>query len=252
MPDVLRATPFIGEGEMATRMRALDWSATPVGDPQSWPEALRATVRILLTSRYAMWMCWGPELTFFCNDAYLPTVGVKRDWVLGERADRVWSEIWPEIGPRIEKVRHTGRATWDEALQLFLERSGFPEETYHTFSYSPVFDDLGRVGGMLCVVTEETERVLGERRLATLGALATSTRGLRTVEEVCGRAAEALARNRNDVPFALVYMLDEQGQARLAGHAGLERGSPVAPAEFDPASPARPGRCRGSLPGRSR
>jgi len=240
MPDVLRPTPFIGEGEMATRMRALDWRATPVGDPKTWPEALRATVRILLTSRYAMWMCWGPELTFFCNDAYLPTVGVKRDWVLGARADRVWSEIWSDIGPRIQKVLHTGRATWDEALQLFLERSGFPEETYHTFSYSPVFDDLGRVGGMLCVVTEETERVLGERRLATLGALAAGTRGLHTVEEVCGRAAESLARNQNDVPFALVYLLDQQGHARLAAHAGVERGSPLAPAGFDPAAPGAP------------
>ena len=252
MPDVLRETPFIGEGEMATRMRALDWSATPLGEPRSWPEGLRATVRILLTSRYAMWMCWGPELTFFCNDAYLPTVGVKRDWVLGARADHVWREIWPEIGPRIQKVLQTGRATWDEALQLFLERSGFPEETYHTFSYSPVFDDLGRVGGMLCVVTEETERVLGERRLATLGTLAASTRGLRTVEEVCRRAAETLARNLNDVPFALVYLLDEMGRARLAGHAGLEPGSTVALDPFDPASPARRGRCRAPTPPPSR
>ncbi|HEY1417020.1 MAG TPA: hypothetical protein VGF41_03920, partial [Myxococcaceae bacterium] len=106
---------------MATRMRALDWNATPLGDPIAWPEGLRATVRILLTSRYAMWMCWGPELTFFCNDAYLPTVGVRRDWVLGARSDLVWREIWPEIGPRIETVLRSGKATWDEGLLLFLE-----------------------------------------------------------------------------------------------------------------------------------
>ena len=235
-----RATPFIGEGEMATRMRALDWNATPLGDPIGWPEGLRATVRILLTSRYAMWMCWGPELTFFCNDAYLPTVGMRRDWVLGARADRVWREIWPEIGPRIRTVLTTGRATWDEGLMLFLERSGFSEETYHTFSYSPVFDDLGRVGGMLCVVTEETERILNERRLATLGALATSTRGLRTAEEVCDRAARTLASDRNDVPFALLYLLDERGRARLAGRAGLEADAPIVVPGFDPALPAAP------------
>jgi signal transduction histidine kinase len=235
-----RATPFVGDGEMATRMRALDWTATPLGDPRGWAEGLRATVRILLTSRYAMWMCWGPELTFFCNDAYLPTVGVRRSWVLGARSDVVWREIWPEIGPRIETVLRSGRATWDEGLLLFLERSGFPEETYHTFSYSPVFDDLGRVGGMLCVVTEETERILGERRLATLGSLAASTRGLRTAEEVCDRAARTLANDSNDVPFALVYLLDEGGRARLAGRAGLEPDASIAAPGFDPALPGAP------------
>ncbi|HEY3588021.1 MAG TPA: GAF domain-containing sensor histidine kinase, partial [Myxococcaceae bacterium] len=235
-----RATPFIGEGEMAARMRALDWTRTPLGDPSGWPEGLRATVRILLTSRYAMWMCWGPELTFFCNDTYLPTVGVRRDWVLGARSDAVWREIWPEIGPRIGTVLQTGQATWDEALMLFLERSGFTEETYHTFSYSPVFDDLGRVGGMLCVVTEETERILGERRLATLGSLAASTRGFRTAEDVCDRAARTLANDTNDVPFALIYLLDEGGRARLAGGAGLEPHPSIAVPGFGPALPGAP------------
>ena len=225
---------------MASRMRAVDWTATPLGDPSGWSEGLRATIRILLTSRYAMWMCWGPELTFFCNDAYLPTVGVKRDWVLGARSDVVWREIWPEIGPRIQTVLETGRATWDEGLLLFLERSGFREETYHTFSYSPVFDDLGRVGGMLCVVTEETERVLGERRLATLGSLAASTRGLRTAEDVCDRAAKTLGNDPNDVPFALVYLLDESRRARLAGRVGLEPDALLAPSRFDPALPGAP------------
>ena len=152
----------------------------------------------------------------------------------------VWREIWPEIGPRIETVLRTGRATWDEGLLLFLERSGFREETYHTFSYSPVFDDLGCVGGMLCVVTEETERVLGERRLATLGSLAASTRGLRTAEEVCDRAARTLANDLNDVPFALVYLLDEGHRARLAGRAGLDPDAPIAAPRFDPTLPGAP------------
>jgi hypothetical protein len=82
-------------------------------------------------------MMWGPGHTFFCNDAYLPTVGIKRDWVMGARSDKVWAEIWPEIRPRIEQVLTRGDAIWNEGLLLFLERSGFPEETYHTFSYSP-------------------------------------------------------------------------------------------------------------------
>src|ERR1700744_6536514 len=118
-----------GGGEMGARMRALDWTCTPLGSPAKWPQSLKTVVRIMLDSRYAMWMGWGDELTFFCNDAYLPTVGVKRDWVLGSRSDKVWEEIWPDIGPRILQVLERGEATWDEGLLLFLERSGFAEET---------------------------------------------------------------------------------------------------------------------------
>ena len=132
-----------GGGEMGSLMRAFDWSRTPLGPVEAWPQSLKTAVRIMLTSRYAMWMAWGPELTFFCNDAYRPTLGVKHAWALGSRADRVWEEIWPDIGPRIETVLKTGMSTWDERLLLFLERSGYPEETYHTFSYSPLSDDGG-------------------------------------------------------------------------------------------------------------
>ena len=131
----------------------------------------------MLTSRYAMWMGWGPDLTFFYNDAYARmTLGAKHPWALGRPASQVWAEIWPDIGPRIEHVLATGEATWDEGLLLFLERSGFPEETYHTFSYSPLHQDDGRIAGMFCVVTEETNRVIGERRLALLRELGAAAR----------------------------------------------------------------------------
>src|SRR5579862_4077711 len=173
-------------------MRRCDWAATPLGSPEGWPSSLQAIVRAMLTSRFAMWMAWGPELTFFCNDAYLPTVGLRRNWVMGARSDRVWEEIWPDIGPRIQQVLTRGEATWDEALQLFLERSGFPEETYHTFSYSPVYDDASRIAGMLCVVTEVTERVVGERRLRILRDLAARSVGATSVAEVCRGACEVL------------------------------------------------------------
>src|SRR4051794_24985352 len=123
-----------------------------------------------------MWMAWGPELTFFCNDAYRrDTLGAKYPWALGRPADEVWAEIWPDIGPRIEQVMRTGEATWDEALLLYLERSGFKEESYHTFSYSPLPGDDGSIVGMLCVVSEDTERVIAERRLETLRGLGSGT-----------------------------------------------------------------------------
>lgn len=206
------AADFLGGGgEMGARMRALDWTATPLGPPASWPQSLKTIVRMMLDSRYAMWMLWGPELTFFCNDAYLPTVGIKRDWVLGARSDRVWEEIWPDIGPRIRKVLEHGQATWDEGLLLFLERSGYPEETYHTFSYSPVHDDADRIAGMLCVVTEVTERVIGERRLGVLRDLAARSVEAESVAESCRRIGEVLARSTLDVPFAALYLLEEGG-----------------------------------------
>src|SRR5437588_11555554 len=104
---------------------------------ETLPQSLLTVVNILLTSRYAMWMGWGEDLTFLYNDAYAPTLGLKHPWALGNPASKVWAEIWRDISPRIETVLSTGKATYDEGLQLFLERSGFREETYHTFSYSP-------------------------------------------------------------------------------------------------------------------
>src|SRR6185437_14942165 len=174
-------------------------------------QSLKTIVRVMLDSRYAMWMLWGPDITFFCNDAYLPTVGIKRDWVLGARADKVWEEIWPDIGPRIEHVLRHGEATWDEALLLYLERSGFAEETYHTFSYSPVYDDLSRVAGMLCVVTEVTERVVGERRLRVLRDLGAQAFGVEDVAGSCKRAMGVLAQYSMDLPFSALYVMEADG-----------------------------------------
>jgi PAS domain S-box-containing protein len=226
-----------GSGEMASMMRNFNWAATDLGSPESWPQSLKTAVRIVLTSRYAMWMAWGPNLRFFCNDAYLPTVGIKREWVLGSRSDRVWQEIWPDIGPRIERVLSTGEATWDEGLLLFLERLGFREETYHTFSYSPLADDDGRISGMLCVVTEETERVVGERRLATLSRLAGHLASARAEAQVLDAIKDGMDASDKDMPFALLYLYDDQGALQLARASGLPDGHPASPKVIVPGGP---------------
>ena len=177
-----------------------------------------------------MWMAWGPELTFFCNDAYRrDTLGKKYPWALGRPAREVWAEIWPDIGPRIEAVLRTGEATWDEALLLFLERSGFAEETYHTFSYSPLADDDGRIAGMLCVVSEDTERVIGERRLATLRDLGAASRP-RAPRPRCSRRGRRHARRptARSLPFTLIYLYDEDGTPRLAAPTRDRAGAPAA------------------------
>jgi signal transduction histidine kinase/DNA-binding response OmpR family regulator len=210
-PPLLR-----GGGEVRARMRACHWHATPLGPPDDWPASLRTTVRIMLTSRFAMWMAWGPDLTFLCNDAYLPTVGLKREWVIGSRSDLVWAEIWPDIGPRIQHVLATGEATWDEALLLYLERKGFTEETYHTFSYSPLADDEGATTGMLCVVAEVTERVIGERQLSVLRDLGTTLAASSTRAEVMAGFTACLSAGARDLPFALVYLAGRDGVPRLA------------------------------------
>ena len=218
-------------------MRAMRWDDTPLGSPESWPQSLKTVVRILLTSRYQMWMCWGPQLTMFYNDAYGPTLGVKQQWALGASTREVWKEIWPDIGPRIEHVLQSGEATWDEALLLFLERSGYPEETYHTFSYSPLADDDGRIVGLLCVVTEETERIIGERRLFALQELAAGIAGNNTVGMVFEAIARQLNRNLKDLPFTLTYLFDELGDACLASCSGVDSNHPIAPARIDPKDP---------------
>ena len=206
--DSHKAADFLnGGGEMGALMRGHDWAATSLGAPHCWPQSLKTVIRILLTSRYAMWMAWGEDLTFFYNDAYRPTLGVKRSWALGAPSRNVWAEIWPDIGPRIDTVLQTGTATYDENLLLFLERSGFREETYHTFSYSPLADDNGNIAGMLCVVTEDTERVIGERRLKLLRDLASQLSLARTEEETFA-AFRLQGRDMKDLPFTLTYLFD--------------------------------------------
>jgi signal transduction histidine kinase len=214
--------PFAAAGgEMAALIAAKDWTGTTIGPRETWPHSLTTILRIMVTSRYQMWMAWGKDLTVFYNDAYTPTLGVKHPSALGLPANQVWHEIWPDIGPRIESVMRTGEATWDEALLLFLERSGYPEETYHTFSYSPLPDDDGNVAGMLCVVMEETQRVIGERRVATLRDLASELSAIRSEPEMLNAIARALARNTKDLPFTLIYLSDgTTGQMRRRNETG--------------------------------
>ncbi|HEY4303774.1 MAG TPA: response regulator [Gemmatimonadaceae bacterium] len=211
--------------EMRGLVAAFDWTTTPLGAIGGWPQSLKTPVDIVLTSRFAMWMGFGPELTFLYNDAYgRMTLGAKHPWALGRPASEVWAEIWGDIGPRIEQVMVSGVATWDEGLLLFLERSGYPEETYHTFSYSPLSAEDGTVAGMLCVVVEETDRIIGERRIATLRDLGAALAEASTEAKVLEATARALAANGFDLPFALIYLFDEThpGSApRLAAHVGI-------------------------------
>ncbi|MGC3980371.1 MAG: ATP-binding protein [Steroidobacteraceae bacterium] len=214
---------------MALEMRRHDWQASPLGHPNSWPQSLKSIVRTLLTSRYQMWLGWGKELAFFYNDAYSPTLGIKHPWALGKPASLVWKEIWKDIQPLADRVMTSSEATYNEGMLLFLERSGFPEETYHTFSYSPLFDDAGAQAGLLCVVVEETDRVINERRLDTLRTF--SFNQVTHEAELFADVQTKLNTNQTDLPFTLTYIFDEkQTSASLVAASGIEFGHAAAPA----------------------
>ena len=237
-PDNIFSAPGVDQADprqMPRLVEDFDWAATPLGPPAAWPDSLRAVVRILLTSRFPMWMAWGPELTFLYNDAYRrTTLGKKHPWALGKPAAHVWHEIWKDIGPLIHQVMETGEATWQETLLLILERSGYPEETYHTFSYSPLSDSDGQIVGMLCVVMEDTVRVIGERQLASLGTLASALAGSISKQDVFTAIERGLAHQK-DMPCTLTYLLDEDGRRlKLVSRTGIDAGHPAASLVIDP------------------
>jgi len=214
---------------MEARIRAFDWSQTPVGPMERWPEALRTTLRVMLASRYPMFVWWGEALTNFYNDGYIPVLGARHPEALGRSARQVWHEIWDTVGPQAEQVLRHGRATYNEELFLLMERYGFREETYFTFSYSPVPGPDG-VEGVFCACFEDTRRVVGERRLRVLRALSEATQQAESADAVCEIAGAVLAEHRKDVPFALLYLREEGGRfARLGAAACLEPGGPASP-----------------------
>ena len=215
---------------MGAYMRSFDWSATLLGPVQQWPQSLRTSVSTCLNSRFAILIWWGPDLVMLYNDAYRDIIAAKHPAALGHPGRECWPEIWHIIGPMLEGVLQRGEATWSHDLLLLLERNGYPEECYFTFSYSPIRDESGGIGGVFTPVNETTEHVIGERRLRTLRDLATRASSARNIREACGAAAETLAGNPYDIPFAALYLFDDaRASAALVGSAGLEAGSAVAP-----------------------
>ena len=218
MTGTVRPEPlFPGSGVMATQMRERDWSRSPLGPAENWPPSLRIATRICLTSRFPMLVWWGPDLRMIYNDAYLPLMGGKHP-ALDEPGAAVWSDIWHIVGPMLHGVLETGEPTWSEDLLLPMDRHGYWEETYWTYSYSPLHDEDGSVRGVFTAVTETTERVIGARRLAVLQDLGAQAGTARTVEEACGLVSESISRAQADVPYFALYLRDDSATGlSLAG-----------------------------------
>ena len=223
-----------GGGDLGGLIRAHDWGSTLLGDPESWPHNLKLALRIILNSRQPMWIGWGPSLVFFYNDAYLSIVGGKHPWALGRPAAEVWPELWDDIGEKLELAMSGREATYVEAQPLIMERNGYREETYYTFSYSPIPSDDGGVGGIICANTDDTQRVIGERQLALLRDLAADATDARTWQEASECSVRALDRDGRDLPFAMLYLAEPGADAlTLAGASGIEAGHEAAPAALN-------------------
>jgi len=218
-----------GGGEMGSIMRSFDWASSVLGPVDQWPQSLRTSVSTCLNSRFAILIWWGPELVMLYNDAYRQIIGAKHPDALGRPGRECWPEIWHIIGPMLEGVMQRGEATWSDDLLLMLERNGYPEECYFTFSYSPIRDESGDIGGVFTPVADTTERVINERRMRTLRDLAARATSARDIQQVCIAIAETLAENARSIPFASLYLFDEtRASATLVATAGIQAGSTAA------------------------
>jgi signal transduction histidine kinase/DNA-binding response OmpR family regulator len=218
-----------GGGELGSLIREHDWAATPLGPPAAWPQSLKTAVRIMLTSRQPIWIGWGADLIYLYNDAYRSIIGGKHPWALGCPTCDVWRELWPDIGPMLATAMEGIEGTYVEDQLLIMERNGYPEETYYTFSYSPIPDDNGAPGGIICANTDDTQRVIGERQVALLRDLATGVVNARSWADACACSVQALAQGQHDLPFSLLYMVDPATQAlALVQQHGFTGGAPAA------------------------
>ncbi len=245
-----------GENAVSPVMAALiaqkDWSATSLGPPSSWPVELRTVLDIVLASRFPMVFWWGPDLIQLYNDAYLPIMGGKHPAALGQTARECWSEIWDTIGLQLTAIQNGGPASWNEDVQLDINRDGFVGELYFTWSYSPLpyLPGPAGVGGVLCTVYETTEKVIGARRTMLLRDLAAYGTEVKSAEEECRVAAATMARYERSVPFSLIYLIDDARKfARLAATSGLRaQDALLAPATIElDAAPGAPWPLREAL-----
>jgi len=225
---------------MGRLILAKDWSSTPLGPLEAWPQSLKIALSLVLNSQHPMWLGWGPECTFLYNDAYLQVLGAaKHPWALGRPAAEVWAEIWDVCGPLAEKVFKDGEASFVDNVRLFMKRAQYVEETFYSFSYSPIFDEAGHVAGLFCPSNEITDRLLTERRLKTLSELSARAYLERTTDAACLTAITTIAKNPADIPFALLYLTDPgKPTVTLKGSVGVNRDDTVvSPVQVDVAHP---------------
>jgi PAS domain S-box-containing protein len=215
-----------GGGELGRLIGSRDWSQTSLGPIDAWPQSLKTSVNLILNARHPMWISWGKDAAFLYNDAYIQVLSLaKHPGALGKPTTEVWPEIWDIIGPLIDKVYQKGEASFQDDVRFLMNRGDFIEETYYSFSYSPIRDESGAVAGLFCPTTEVTPKVINARRLRTLSELSSNALLQRTIEAACASVAATLTKNPEDVPFAVLYLIDSaSNQARLEQTCGISTG----------------------------
>jgi signal transduction histidine kinase len=224
-PDSARV--LAGGGDCGAQARAVDWSATALGPVDGWSQALRSAAALVLHNDSGMLLWWGPEFVQIYNDAYRPVLGDKHPRAMGQPFRECWAEVFHVLGPMAERPLRGGPASTSDDLPLLINRKVHREETHFRLAYSPVPDETVQptgIGGVLATVTEITEEAYGARQLHTLRELGTRAAAEgQTTEQACQVAAGTLAENPWDVPFALLYLLEEDGRhARLAASARFD------------------------------
>jgi len=228
----LREAPefLAGGGEMAERMRALQWTRTPLGPPSEWPQPLRQAVRMMLASRQPMSLWWGNSLVQLHNDACRTLLGAKHPSALGSPASSVWEEFWEMLAPRADAAIRRHEACTTPALRFLVDGHGQALESYFAMSGHAVPGEHGDFGGVLWTFNDATATVLREREMACIDTLRRELRGVRELREVCVRACGALAMNPQDLPFAAFYALDAaRTEARLVASTGVAPASETVP-----------------------
>ncbi|KAB8042534.1 response regulator [Janthinobacterium aquaticum] len=218
-----------GGGEMGALIRSMDWSTTSLGPLESWPQSLRTSVSLCLSSTFPILVAWGPQDVQIYNDAYRPICGAKHPESMGEPFKVCWATALPVVGDAFDRA-HQGEGAYIRDQRMFLDRYGYLEEAFMTFSFSSIRDESGKVGGVFHPITESTGQVLNARRTQGLRDLSAAIGTARTVAEVGVQMASQYDSMALDVPFLLFYQIDADGDGvTLCGHAGIPVGSAMAP-----------------------
>ncbi len=219
---------LIGGGEMGKLLRSKDWSQSPLGPMENWPPSLRTTVSLVLNSNFPISLAWGANHTQIYNDGYVPICGDKHPHSMGQDFSQCWASAFPVIGEGFYSAL-SGQTAFLEDQRMFLDRLGYLEETFFTFSFSPIRDETGQVAGLFHPVMETSSKMLGQRRTNILRDIST-VGSSQSVEESFTLLIETLAQANFDIPFVLIYQVDDtENKAHLSHQTGLEAGTIASP-----------------------